>query len=155
LDRGKDCALRMGITDVLIDPFNELEQGHGREMSETQFIGQCLQRANAFALRHGCNVWIVAHPAKPPLPRAGEAPTVPNGYSINGSAHWFNKCTLGITVHRLAEKTQIHVWKAKFRRLGNKGGMAEIGYDTITGRYKMLSTPDSYDNAYARASRGS
>jgi twinkle protein len=87
LERARDCVMRLGITDLVIDPFNELEQSHSKEMNETQFIGASLQRCNAFKLRHGCNVWILAHPAKPPPPMKGQPVPVPNGYSINGSSH--------------------------------------------------------------------
>jgi hypothetical protein len=59
LEKAKDCVMRLGITDLLIDPINELEQARGN-MSETEFIGRMLQRARSFALRHGCNVWIDA-----------------------------------------------------------------------------------------------
>lgn len=153
LDRARACVLRLGTTDLVIDPFNELEQSHGKDMSETQFVGYSLQRANAFSLRHGCNTWIIAHPAKPPPPQQGKPPAVPNGYSISGSAHWFNKCALGITVHRPGDLTQIHIWKAKFKRLGNKGAMATIEYDLPTGRYVSPADPDASDR-YRRESGG-
>ncbi len=60
LGRFETAALRDGVTDVLIDLWNEIIQRRG-EMSETDLICHALQRLKAFALRYGCNVWIAAH----------------------------------------------------------------------------------------------
>ncbi len=141
LEKAADCVLRYGVTDTLIDPFNELRQVRGRETTKTDFIGEVLSRAVAFTQRHGCNVWIIAHPAKPQPLQKGEAPKIPTGYDISDSANWFNKAVLGLTVHRTEDNTIIHVWKAKFDRLGVKGKQAMIEYDLPTSRYVSPGAP--------------
>jgi twinkle protein len=83
LDRGTESALRLGITDLLIDPWNELEH-HSGGMPDTDYIGRSLQKLKGFANRHGCNVWIIAHPTKLKPPSPGEAMSPPGPYDISG-----------------------------------------------------------------------
>ena len=61
--------MRLGVTDLLIDPFNELEQARGN-MSETEYIGRMLQRIRSFALRHGrtCSSSPIRAKVKPAKP---------------------------------------------------------------------------------------
>jgi len=135
LERARDCVLRLGVTDLLIDPFNEIEQEDSERESETKFIGRALQRFRAFALRHGCNVWIVAHPAKPVKNRDGSIPKIPTGYDINGSAHWANKADLGLSVSWGDDGTTVFLWKSRFSRWGQKNTQARMRYDIETSRY--------------------
>jgi twinkle protein len=134
LGKLRDCALRYGITDFLIDPFNEIEQDTAKQ-TETQFIGRALQRFKAFGKRHGVNQWIIAHPAKPSRDKNGAIAGAPGPYDINGSAHWANKADLGITIHTPGDISQAILWKARFRRLGRKGEFAEMRLDEDTGKY--------------------
>jgi hypothetical protein len=84
--------LRDGVTDLLIDPWNEITQQRG-ETSETDYIGRALQRLKAFAQRHGCNVWIIAHPAKPAPVKGNEKRAARGLYDISGSSHWATRLT--------------------------------------------------------------
>jgi twinkle protein len=144
VERATACALRFGITDLLIDPWNEADHSRPAGVSETEHIGLSLQRLKAFALRHGCNVWVIAHPAKP-APGSGNA-LPPGPYDISSSAHWYNKADIGITVHSPGDgRAEIHLWKARFsKRWGKKGSMAALDVDVLTGRY---STPASFFEA--------
>jgi twinkle protein len=136
LDHGRMAVLRDGVTDLLIDPWNELDHSRARDTTETDHIGRGLQRVKAFAARHGCNVWIIAHPAKPPPLKPGENHGVPTGYSINGSAHWFNKPDVGITIHSGKPGTaEVHLWKSRFLRFGLRGASAILDLDTLCGVY--------------------
>jgi twinkle protein len=152
LERARDCVLRLGVTDLLIDPVNELEQTRGN-MSETEFIGRMLQRARSFAQRHGCNVYIIAHPQKMKPAKTGEALPPPGPYDISGSAHFANKSDIGITIHTPQKITQVHLWKSRFSRWGRKGNLAEMTYDETTCRYSSLDDEFSAD-LYRQASRG-
>lgn len=137
LERATSAVLRDGVTDLLIDPWNEIAYEHG-SMTETDYIGRGLRRLKAFAQRHGCNVWIIAHPAKPPALKPGEKLSVPGPYSISGSAHWANKPDLGITIHAPdphADESEVHLWKARFQRFGTRGSIAKLRFDRISGRY--------------------
>ncbi len=134
LDRARSCVMRFGVTDTLIDPINELEQARGG-MTETEYIGRMLQRSRSFSQRHGCNTWIVAHPAKMRASKPGEAIPPPGPYDISGSSHYANKADLGITVHTPNDVTLIMLWKSRFSRWGRKGAQAEMEYDKETCRY--------------------
>ena len=144
LERAAACVLRDGATDLLIDPWNEIAHERGKD-SETDYIGRMLQRLKAFAKRHGCNVWIVAHPAKPLPLRPGEKRPAPGPYDISGSQHWANKTDIGITVHSAEPGTaEIHLWKSRFRRWGQRGVAVKLEFDASVGRYSTpLNTPES------------
>ena len=140
IERFEAAVLRDGATDVLIDPWNEVAQKRDG-MSETDYIGAALQRLKAFGLRHGCNVWIIAHPAKPAPLRSGDERQPPGPYDISGSSHWANKTDLGITVHAPEPgEAEVHVWKSRMFRWGVRNRFATLDFDQVTGRY---STPIS------------
>lgn len=144
LERARACVLREGTTDFLFDPWNEISQERGA-MSETDFIGRCLQRLRAFGQRHGVNMWIVAHPAKPPPLRPKEVRPPPGPYDIAGSAHWANRPDIGLTIHNPQPGlTELHVWKSKNKRWGMRGTVATMELDRLCGRY---STPPSSNDA--------
>ncbi len=83
LERMRAVVLRDGVTDFLIDPWNEIAHEIGKER-ETVYIGQALSRLRSFAFRHGCNIWIVAHPAKPERKKPGEKLPAPGPSDIDG-----------------------------------------------------------------------
>lgn len=134
IERARLSVLRDGITDLVIDPWNEVEHQRGT-MTETEYVGRSLQRLRSFANRHDVNVWIVAHPTKQYPARPGEKIGPPGIYEVSGGANWANKSDLGITVHTPATVTEIHVGKSRFQRWGRKGAKAELEFDPITGRY--------------------
>lgn len=135
LEKAEACVLRDGTTDFLIDPVNEVEQTRGQS-TETEWIGRFIQRWKAFGLRHGCNVWMIVHPAKPMPIKPGEKRPAPGPYDLAGSAHWANKPDVGLTVHSpnpgLAE---LHIWKAREGRWGRKGTKTEMEFDHLSGTY--------------------
>lgn len=139
-DRARLAILQYGITDILIDPWNEMDHARPDRMTETEYIGLCLQRIRTFANRHGVNVWVIAHPSKMVPPKPGAPLQAPGPYDIASSAHWANKPDLGITVHTPTDITEIHVWKARYQRLGRKGNKALIGFDDTCGRYFDLAS---------------
>lgn len=131
----EDAVLRHGITDMLWDPWNEIAHERG-QTSETDYTGRVLQRAKAFGLRHGVNVWIIAHPAKPVPLKGNEKRLPPGPYDISGSSNWFNKADLAITVHSEAfGSADVHVTKARFSRWGHRGNVASLKFHSETGRY--------------------
>lgn len=136
LERSRDAVLRDGTTDILLDPWNEVDHSRPERMSETDYIGRSLQQWKAFCLRHGTNVWIIAHPAKPIGMKTGDSVPTPGPYDIAASAHWANKPDLGITVHSTEEgKALIWIWKARFRRFGMKNTGTVLDYNAANGRY--------------------
>jgi twinkle protein len=141
-ERARFSILQDGTTDLLIDPFNEVEDAyeHGT-MTQTQHIGRTLQRAKAFARENSCNVWIVAHPAKP----QGYERKPPDGYDCAGSANWANKPDLGFTVWRpgAAGDVELHIWKSRTQRWGVSNSMTSAFFKADTGTYHQPIKPET------------
>ena len=67
---------------------------------------------------------------------AEEGPPPPSLYDIAGSATWFNRCDIGLVVHRPPGKhTEIHLRKSRDDQWGEKGGMALAEYEKWSGRF--------------------
>ena len=145
LEKARIAVLRDGITDLAIDPWNEIEHQRTGFQNESEYVGRCLQKTRGFAMRHGVNVWIIAHPAKMlPVKPGGELPP-PGLYDISGSSNWANKADVGLTVHTPAGKdTEVHIRKCRFARWGERGTKALVEYDRATGRYLTPKT-ELYD----------
>lgn len=126
IDRTKQAVMRMGVRGLIIDPYNYLQMDTD---SEHQAISKMLTDIVLFCKSHELHAWFVAHPAKQ-LPDSG----VPKGQHISGSAAWFAKADMGVTVHRNGNQTEVHVWKSRFKWVG-KIGMIELKYDLPTGTY--------------------
>ncbi len=52
MERAAAAVLRDGATDLVVDPWNEIEHARGTA-SETDYTGRALQRLRAFGTRHG------------------------------------------------------------------------------------------------------
>jgi twinkle protein len=137
IDRTKQAIMR-GANGLLIDPYNYVESTGGEEHSS---ISQMLTRITSFAKAHSIHVWFVAHPQKM-YPKEDGSYSVPKGMNISGSAAWFAKADLGITVHRGEDGVEIHCWKSRFKWVGQQG-MALLDYDISTGQYsqKQIEAP--------------
>jgi len=138
LEHARMAVLRDGVTDLLADPWNEIDHSRPTGITETEYIGRCLQRLKAFGLRYGCNVWVIVHPVKPQPVKNGEAKGgAPGPYDISGSAHWFNRADLGFTVHSPNPgSAEVHLWKSRFvKRWGKRGDVAALDFDPLVGRY--------------------
>lgn len=128
IDRTKQAIMRLGVRGLVIDPFNYLELTGD---SEHQAINKMLSDVITFAKSHEIHVWFVAHPSKQ-LPDAGP----PVGQHISGSAAWFAKCDMGITIHRPKGSidNELHVWKSRFKWVGQIGSTV-LKYEKETGRF--------------------
>jgi twinkle protein len=137
LSLAKSFVFRRGIKGFVIDPWNELEHFQPGNQTETQYIGQSLIKLRHFARNYQVHVWVVAHPAK--LQKIdGNTYPVATLYDIAGSAHWFNKADMGISVWRDKsddmKPVEVHIQKVRFRWCGHLG-MASLYYDKVTGQY--------------------
>jgi len=139
LEMARAAILRDGITDLWIDPWNEMSHQRPPNLREDEYIGQSLQRLIALGNRHGCNCWVNVHPVTLRL-KPGEKMQPPGPYDIAGGAMFFNKADVMLTVFRPADTplTQIIVRKAKDHEWGQRGNSVEVAYSVANGRY---STP--------------
>lgn len=134
IERLEAAVMRAGIRAFLIDPANYLRKPNNCD--EVEWVGQMLEAIRAFAQSHDCHAWVIAHPKKM-QPRQDGSTSVPKGYDITGSAHWYNRPDFGLTVHRDEESkhiTQLHVWKVRFWWTG-KEGQTDLFHDRATGRF--------------------
>ena len=110
LERTKAAILRVGIRGLVIDPYNFIQLK--RDTTETDAISEMLTKIRMFAKANDIHIWFVAHPAK--MIRDNGIFPCPRGYDISGSAAWFAKADLGISVHRDPSQentSEVHVWK--------------------------------------------
>ena len=112
MERMKVAVMRHGIRGVVVDPYNYISKDN--VTSETDWISDMLTTLRVFAQAHGIHIWFVAHPTKMMRRDDGTVPP-PKGYDISGSASWFAKADIGLTVHRpnpsTSSMSQILIWK--------------------------------------------
>jgi twinkle protein len=145
LDRARQAVMRLGIRGLVIDPYNYIAQSKSMD-NEHQGINEMLTKLVSFARANQIHIWFIAHPAKMATNPDGTT-AVPKGMNISGSAAFFAKADLGVTVHLSPEKdTEIHVWKCRFKWIGTTGGTV-LGYDIPTGRYSEVKW-DKLENPY-------
>jgi len=143
LEKMQAAVMRNGARGIVVDPFNYIQQ-QGEE-SQTSQINNLLTKIQLFCRANEVHCWFICHPQKLPRTDTGRVP-IPKGYDISGSAHFFNKADIGLTVHR-ADDVEIHIWKVRFKWIGGQGFIG-LNYDIATGRYieNFESTvPDDYD----------
>lgn len=137
IDRTKQAVMRLGVRGLVIDPYNYIEQAGTEEHNSISYM---LSKITSFAKAHGIHVWFVAHPQKM-YPREDGTYAVPKGMNISGSAAWFAKADLGITVHRAEDCVEIHCWKSRFKWVGQQG-TACLTYNLSNGRYEDFDKPE-------------
>lgn len=139
LEHVRKAVLRYGISWYVIDPWNKLD--HQYTGSETQYISQCLDELDLFNKKNNVHGFLIAHPTK--MEKGNDDLfKVPNLYSISGSAHFFNKAALGLTVYKSGQgQTDVHIQKVKFKYWGEVGAINYL-WDERNGRYYTVS-PDS------------
>lgn len=145
LDRLRIAIMRYGIRGAVIDPYNFISRD-GRDKSETEWISDMLTKVKAFAMGHGVHIWFVAHPTKMQRGADGRIPP-PGGFDISGSAAWFAKADVGLTVHREKDAptlAQIHIWKCRFSWVG-KQGQANLLYNTATTCYTEAPPSEEFE----------
>ncbi len=138
IDRIKTAVMRYGIRGVVIDPYNYIARP--KDANETEWVSDMLTQLCSTAKAYGLHVWFIAHPSKQP-PAVDGKTRIPDGNSISGSAHFWNKADFGITVHRPRPKedyvAEVHVWKSRFSWLG-KQGSCELLYDPASFSYEEI-----------------
>ncbi len=148
LDRAKVGILRMGAKVVVMDPANFLQHKDGDNDFNAQVDDALVQFKN-FAMSHDVAFFLVAHPRKP----GADSTTSwkPTGYAIAGTAGFYNRCDVGMTIHRDEHDfTRAIVWKARFGHIA-ANGEATLSYDLATGQFTQaqarLARPQS-DNKW-------
>lgn len=146
LSKARQLVMRKGINALILDPWNRIEKSIPHGMNDGNFIVMCLTQMIEFAQRSGVHVFLVAHPTKMQKDKDGINFTIPNLYSISGSAHFFNVAHNGMTIYRnnLSQKTEVYIQKVKWEHLG-KVGMMEYCYNEDNSRFDNTLIPDYSD----------
>jgi len=144
IERFETAVRRSGVKACVVDPFNFIKLGGKDGAVDTEAINEMLSKFKMFAQRSEVVLFIIAHPAKP-MNVGGD--WVPTGYSISGSAHWFNRCDFGLTMHRNDKASTLHVWKCRFSHQG-RTGKAELAYDRPTGGFSEPGLPLPGDDSW-------
>lgn len=132
IERFEAAVRRNGVKACVVDPFNFIKLGQKKEGGvDTESINEMLAQFKTFAMRAEVTFFLIAHPAKPI--NAGQD-WVPTGYSISGSAHFYNRADFGLTIQRKVDQTVFHVWKCRFPWQGQVG-QATLHYDKATGLF--------------------
>ena len=131
LDRLQQSILRLGVRFCCIDPYNYIVRDQSRDEHEHQYINRMLTKLVSFARSHDVHIALVAHPAKMQTDAQGKT-AVPTGHNISGSHAFFSKADFGITVHRENDGPSLHVWKCRFKWMGQLGEVP-LNYNVDTG----------------------
>lgn len=132
IERFEAAVRRSGVKACVVDPFNFIKLSQKKDGGvDTESINEMLAQFKTFAMRAEVTFFLIAHPAKPM--NAGQD-WVPTGYSISGSAHFYNRADFGLTVQRKMDQTIFHVWKCRFPWQGQLGE-ATLFYDKATGLF--------------------
>ena len=131
IERFETAVRRSGVKACIVDPFNFLKLNGKDGAIDTEAINEMLSKFKMFAQRCEVVFFLVAHPAKP----MGQTNDwVPTGYSISGSAHFYNRADFGLTMQRSDAGSTLHVWKCRFSHQGSIGKSVLV-YDKPTGNF--------------------
>tara|TARA_B100000902_G_scaffold180425_1_gene173411 strand:+ start:5762 stop:7513 length:1752 start_codon:yes stop_codon:yes gene_type:complete len=151
LERLRVSVLRSGIKGCVIDPYNYINRSNVDE-KETDWVSSMLSQLRVFAQSYDIHMWFIAHPTKMMRDTSGKVP-VPKGYDISGSASFFSKADLGVTVHRPdpsnSTLAEIHCWKCRYAWVGKQGDTV-LNYDPLTSSYAQVKPKGMYDEFLVR-----
>lgn len=133
LEKVRQAVLRYGINWFVIDPWNKIE--HQYTQSETKYISECLDKIANFNHKNGTHAFIIAHPTKMRLNQETGKYDVPGLYDISGSANFYNKADIGLTMYKNESgKNTLCIQKVKFKYWGNNGTV-DLNWNQENGRY--------------------
>ena len=132
LDKIRQAVLKYGIQWYVIDPWNKLEHHD----DSTNYVSRCLDLISNFNKKNGTHAFLVAHPTKMKFNHDESKYEVPGLYDISGSANFFNKADIGLSIYREQEQhsNTLYVQKVKFKFWGSPGKIS-YRWDPTNGRY--------------------
>ena len=149
LEKARQAVLKFGINWFVIDPWNKLE--HQYTESETKHVSESLDKIANFNHANGTHCFIVAHPRK--MSMNAEKYDVPGLYDISGSANFYNKTDIGLSMYKESDGVNtLFIQKVKFKYWGD--GIAEVPlyWDRTNGRYtEQGSDPTNWLAAHSKA----
>ncbi len=133
LEKIRQAVLRYGINWFVLDPWNKLE--HQYTQSETKHVSESLDKIANFNHKNGTHAFIIAHPTKMRFDHDKAMYDVPGLYDISGSANFYNKADIGMTMYKDGQnKNTLYIQKVKFKYWGSIGSV-ELNWNHENGRY--------------------
>lgn len=135
LDKMEVAVVRFGAAIIIIDPWNELEHSRQPGETETEYTGRAIRSLKRFAKAFRVHICVIAYSTKSVKDADGKY-KMPTLYDIAGSANWYNKCDLGVIVHRESEDdTLIKVQKSRYHETIGRPGEVIMHYSAQTRRF--------------------
>lgn len=141
----KDMIYTLAVRDncklIIVDPWNELEHMPEPGESLTAYINWGIQQIRVWAEQFDCHICLIAHPRK--MDTSGK-PRSPTGYDIADSAAFFNKPSLGFTVHQESNDegrdwVRLSTWKVRDTQLyGIEKGDTRLSFDKDKMTYRKF-----------------
>lgn len=134
-------AVRDQCKLIIIDPWNELEHLPAPGESLTNYINWATQQLRQWAEKLDVHIQVVAHPRKF---SPDQKPRPPTGYDIADSAAFFNKPSLGLTIHQGKTEdglpvSQLITWKVRDVQLyGATKGTIDLHFDEQAMTYEYV-----------------
>lgn len=131
LNKVRQAVLKHGIQWFVLDPWNKLEH----QDDSTNYVSRCLDLISNFNKSNGTHCFVVAHPTKMKHnPTTGKF-EVPGLYDISGSANFYNKADIGLSMYKEEEgKNTLVIQKVKFKFWGSVGQLP-LNWNSVNGRY--------------------
>lgn len=135
LDRMEAAVVRHGVQVIVIDPWNEMDHSRARDETMTEYVGRAIKSLKRFARKFQVHLIVIAHPTKSTKDGDGKY-RMPTLYDISDSANWYNKCDLGIIVHREnPDDTTIKVQKSRYHEIIGRPGEVRMHYSKDERRF--------------------
>ncbi len=142
-DQVYTLAVRDQCKLIIVDPWNELEHLPEPGENMTNYINFATKFLRQMAERLEVHIALVAHPKK--MNQDGK-PRPPNGYDIADSAAFFNKPSLGVTIHKnsltredgsIENWVELHTWKVRDTLLYNiETGSSKVTFNPARMTYE-------------------
>ena len=143
LEMMETCVRRHGVNMFVVDPWTELDLQMSQGISETEVVRKYLTAFKRFARVFNVHVALICHPRK--SGEYGGTKKMADGYDISGSAHFKNKCDLGVTVQSdrdIENLTNIRVWKSKYKEEMGPTGDFSLYFNPTSRRFRQISQSD-------------
>jgi twinkle protein len=137
VERLSTAVIRHGVCLAIIDPWNEIEHDRPPDVSLTEYVGLSLRRLKKFARLYRVHLFVVAHPMKMRRGDNGKYP-MPSLYEISDSAHWYNRCDVGVVVYREEQETTIRVAKSRYHDEIGSPGDVKVRYFSDRAQFELL-----------------
>lgn len=135
LQASRRIQRRYGLNNIVIDPWNCLEDVRPNNVSETEWVSLVYSKLTKHAKLYNLHIFVIAHPKK--MQKKANNHEVPTLYDISGSAHFYNKTDNGVTIYRNANQVEVHVQKIRFQEFVGKTGTCTFTFDMKTKDYKQ------------------